>query len=110
MMCLFARFLVQSLRHVWLFQLSVEAYQAPLSMGFTRQGHWSGLPFPSPGHLPESGIESPSPELQVDSLPLAHMGSPACLLLNNNNCLFVIFQQIICCLLNNDRMKFCSTF
>ena len=81
MMCLFVRFLVQSLRHVWLFQLNVEAYQAPMSMGFTRQGHWSGLPFSSPGHLPELGIESPSPELQVDSLPPTHLGSPVCLLL-----------------------------
>ena len=33
------------------------AYQAPLSMGFSRQGYWSGLPFPSPGDLPDPGIE-----------------------------------------------------
>ena len=48
------------------------ALQAPLSMGFFRQENWSGLPFPSPGDLPDPGIEptSPmSPALQVDSLP-----------------------------------------
>ena len=45
------------------------ACQAPLSMGFSRQGYWSGLPFPSPGNLPNPGIEPGSPALQVDSLP-----------------------------------------
>ena len=47
------------------------AHQAPLSMEFSRQEYWSGLPFPSPGDLPNPGIEpeSPaSPALQVDSL------------------------------------------
>ena len=44
------------------------AHQAPLSMGFSRPEYWSGLPFPSPGHLPNSGIEPGSPELQADSL------------------------------------------
>ena len=38
-------------------------------MGFSRQKYWSGLPFPSPGDLPDPGIELGSPELQVDSLP-----------------------------------------
>ena len=45
------------------------SHQAPLSMGFSRQEHWSGLPFPSPGDLPDTGIESRSPTLQADSLP-----------------------------------------
>ena len=45
------------------------AHQSPLSMGFSRQEHWSGLPFPSPGDLPDSGIEPQSPALQADSLP-----------------------------------------
>ena len=45
------------------------ACQAPLSMGFSKQEHWRGLPFPSPGDLPNSGIEFRSPILQVDSLP-----------------------------------------
>ena len=43
------------------------ARQAPQSMEFSRQGYWSGLPFPSPGDLPNPGIEPRSPELQVDS-------------------------------------------
>ena len=45
------------------------AHQAPLSIGFSRQGYWSGSPFPSPGDLPDQGIGPPSPELQADSLP-----------------------------------------
>ena len=45
------------------------ALQAPLSMEFSRQEHWSGLPFPSPGDLPTPGIEPGSPALQADSLP-----------------------------------------
>ena len=45
-------------------------------MGFPRQEYWSGLPFPSPGNLPDPGIEPMSPELQMDSLPLSHQGSP----------------------------------
>ena len=44
------------------------AYQAPLSMGFSRQEYWSGLPFPSPGDLPNPGIEPKSPTLQADTL------------------------------------------
>ena len=48
------------------------ALQAPLSLGFSRQEYWSGLPFPSPGDLPNIGIKPAfpvSPPLQVDSLP-----------------------------------------
>ena len=44
------------------------AYQAPPSMGFSRQECWSGLPLPSPGDLPDPGIEPRSPALQVDAL------------------------------------------
>ena len=44
------------------------AHQAPLSMGFSRQEYWSGLPFPSPGDLPNTGVEPGSPALQPDSL------------------------------------------
>ena len=50
--------------------------QAPLSMGFSRQEYWSGLPFPSPGDLPNPGIESRPPTLQVDSLPAEPKGKP----------------------------------
>ena len=46
------------------------AYQAPLSMGFSRQEYWSGLPCPPPGHLPNPVIEPRSPALQADSLPV----------------------------------------
>ena len=44
-------------------------HQAPLSMGFSRQVYWSVLLFPSPGDLPDPGMEPGSPALQVDSLP-----------------------------------------
>ena len=43
--------------------------QAPLSMEFSRQEYWWGMPFPSPGDLPDPGIEPGSPVLQADSLP-----------------------------------------
>ena len=45
------------------------AYQAPPSMGFSRQEYWSGVPLPSPGDLPNPGIEPGSPALQADALP-----------------------------------------
>ena len=45
------------------------ARQAPLSMGFSRQEYWSGLPLPSPRDLPDPGVEPRSPALQADSLP-----------------------------------------
>ena len=61
---------VKSLSHVRLFATQwTVAYQAPPSMGFSRQEYWSGLPFPSPGDLPNSGIELGSPALQADALP-----------------------------------------
>ena len=44
------------------------SHQAPLSMGFSRQEYWSGLPFPSPEDLPNPGVEPGSPALQADSL------------------------------------------
>ena len=46
------------------------ALQAPLSMGFSKQEYWSGLPLPSPGHLPNPGIKPGSPVGEADSLPL----------------------------------------
>ena len=52
------------------------ACQAPLSKGFFRQEYFSGLPFPSPGDLPDSGIEPMSPALQTDSLPTKLRGKP----------------------------------
>ena len=52
------------------------ACQAPPSIGFCRQEYWSGLLFPSPGDLPDPGIEPGSPTLQADSLPSAPPGKP----------------------------------
>ena len=61
---------VKSLSHVWLFATPwTIAYQAPPSMVFSKQEYWSGLPFPSPGDLPNPGIEPGSPTLQPDTLP-----------------------------------------
>ena len=51
-------------------------HQVPLSMGFLRQEYQSGLPFPSPGYLPDPGMEPVSPALQVDSLPAKLSGKP----------------------------------
>ena len=56
--------------------LSAVACKAPLSMGFSRQEYWSGLPFRSPGDLPDPGIQPGPPTLQTDSLGLSHQGSP----------------------------------
>ena len=53
------------------------AYQAPPSMKFSRQEYWSGLPFPSPGDLPNPEIEPRFLALQAETLyPLSHQGSP----------------------------------
>ena len=60
---------VKSLSHVQLFAAPwTVAYQASPSMGFSRQEYWSGLPFPSPGDLPDPGIEPGSPTLEADAL------------------------------------------
>ena len=53
---------------------STVACQAPLSMEFYRQEYWSGLPFPSPGDLPDAGIEPRSPASQSESLPTELQG------------------------------------
>ena len=64
----------QSLSCVWLFANPwTVVHQAPLSMRFSRIEYWSGLPFPSPGDLPNPGIEPGSPTLQVGSLPSERM-------------------------------------
>ena len=52
------------------------AYQAPLSMRFSRQEYWSGLPFPSPGDLPDPGIKPGSPTLEADALTSEPPGKP----------------------------------
>ena len=52
------------------------ACQAPLSMRFSRQEYWSGLPFPSPGDIPDPGLKQGSSALQADSLPTELQGKP----------------------------------
>ena len=52
------------------------AYQGPLSMEFSREEYWSGLPFPSPGDLPNPGIEPGSPALQAGALSSEPPGAP----------------------------------
>ena len=78
---------VKLLSHVQLFvtQWTI-ACQAPPSIGFSRQESWSGLPFPSPGDLPDTETEPGSPALQADSLPSELPGAP---FFNNRK---VIFQ------------------
>ena len=79
---------VKSLSHVRLFGAPwTVAYQAPPSMGFSRQECWSGLSFPSPGYLPDPGIEPGPPALQADSLPSEPPGKPSAKTLHLNNCL-----------------------
>ena len=68
---------LKSLSRVRLFAtLWTIANQSSLSMGFSRQEYWSGLPFPSPGDLPDPGIEPRSPALWADSLPSEPLGKP----------------------------------
>ena len=65
------------LSHVQLFAIPwTVAYQAPPSMEFSRQKYWSGLPFPSPGDLPDPGIEPRFPTLQADGLLSEPPGKP----------------------------------
>ena len=82
-------FCVQLLSHVLLFSTPwTVAHQAPVSIGFPRQGYWSRLPFPSPGDLPNPGIEPVSLCLlhwQVDSLALAPAEKPSSLIRIKNN-------------------------
>ena len=93
-MCMFSRF-----SHVWLFATPwTVAHQAPLSMGFSRQEYWSGLPCcPPPADLSDPGIEpvSPaSPSLQADSLLSGHRRSPEfnIVLSNTSENLVVFFR------------------
>ena len=68
---------VKLLSHVRLFATPwTAAYQASLSMGFSRQEYWSGVPFPSPGDLPDPGIGPRPPALQADALLSEPPGKP----------------------------------
>ena len=69
---------MKSLSRVQLFATPwTVAYQAPQSMGFSRQEYWSGLPFLSPEDLPNPGMEPGSPALQADALPSEPPGAAA---------------------------------
>ena len=61
------------------------AHHVPLSVGFSRQEYWSALPFPSPGDLPDPGIEPRSPTLQADSLQSKPPGNSVMKLLTNTS-------------------------
>ena len=77
------------------------AHQAPLSTEFSWQGYWTGLPFPSPGDLPNPGIEPRFHALQADALPSEPPGKPSLLgkdalkLVGEKSCL-VVWLLFIC--------------
>ena len=73
-------------------------HQAPLSMEFSRQEYWSGFPFPSPGALPDLGIEPWSPALQADSL-LTDVVFEELL------CIFALFTFYYCCLKKEESQR-----
>ena len=76
-MCIVCVCVLSHFSHGQLFvALWTVAHQAPVSMGFSRQEYWSGLPCPPPGDLPDPGIIPASPALQADFLPLSHLRSP----------------------------------
>ena len=66
---------VKSLSRVWLFAI-MDCSPPGFSMGFSRQEYWTGLPFPSPGGLPDPRIKPKSPALQADTLPSEPPGKP----------------------------------
>ena len=70
------QYTLESMLHVCLVSHSILAHQPPLSMRFSRQEYWSGLPWPFPGDLLDSGIEAISPALQADSFPSEPPGKP----------------------------------
>ena len=74
------------------------ARQAPLSVGFSRQEYWSGLPFPSPGDLPRPGTEPGSPALQAD-YQLSHQGGP----------IYALLLLLLLLLSHFSRVRLCAT-
>ena len=93
---------VKSLSHVRLFGTPwTVTCQAPPFMGFSRQEYWSGLPFPSPGDLPNPGIKAGSPTLQADALPSEPPGLPRHFMSGEFEssgikiCDFVVFSNLI---------------
>ena len=91
-MILLLKVKVKSLSHVRLFVTPwTIAYQAPPSMGFSKQEYWSGLPFPSPGDLPNPGIEPRSPTFQANALTSEPLGKPLMLLIS-----FTSYSYLLC--------------
>ena len=91
----------QSLSHVRFFVTPwTIARQAPLSMEFSRQKYWTGLPFPPLGDLPHPGTEPMSLALQADSLPLSHWGNYiyvcVCVCVCVCICMYIYFIYIMC--------------
>ena len=70
-------------------------------MEFSRQEYWSGSPF----SLPDPGIESGSPALQADSLPLSHQGSLRDMYMENSNFKVPVFNTCICCVISSCDLK-----
>ena len=89
--------------HIQLFvTLWIVARRVPLSMGFSRQEYWSGLPCPPPGELPDPRIKPVSPvapALQADSLPLSHQGSLKLSVNQLQSCPSVFFDFFIICVI-----------
>ena len=97
---------VKPLSHVRLFAtLWTVAYEAPPYMGFSRQEYWSGLPFPSPGDLPEPGKPG-SPALQADALPSEPPGKLGQRLIKNNSQIKGNFKEILFMHICWERIKF----
>ena len=100
---------VKSLSRVRLFAAPwAVAYQAPPSMGFSRQECWSGLPFPSPGDLPDPGIEPGSPALQADALLSEPPGKTSDKLYLHIPGLFMAWSPESLCPFQNQKMLFSS--
>ena len=77
MKCIFTLVVVQLLSRVQFFETAwTVAHQAPLSMGFSRQEYWSGLPFPTPGDLPDPGIKPMFPALAGRFFTKEPQGTP----------------------------------
>ena len=106
---------VKSLSHVRLFATPwTVAHQAPTSMEFSRQEYWNGLPFPSPGDLPDPGIKTGSPGLQADVLPFEPPGNssksgplihPTLSLLRPEDTTLAVAPEYCCLLLPRGRGK-----
>ena len=95
---------VKLLSHVRLFVTPwTVAYQAPPSIGFSRQECWSGLPFPSPGDLPDPGIEARSPALQTHTLP----SEPIIMEIRNETTMSYHFRSVRMALIKKTRYNKC---